>query len=65
MSVGNFYRDNSMTENNQNVSMASLEAQLSAIVAALNMHVKRSEELALEMEIIQAEIKQSSGMIEA
>lgn len=38
--------------------MTALQGQLAGVIAALNMHMKRSEELAGEMEQIQFEISQ-------
>jgi hypothetical protein len=54
-----------MTEISPNSNLASLQAQLSAVIAALNMHMKRSEELAVEVESIQYEISEITPVIEA
>jgi len=47
---------NSMTENIPSPELASLQAQLAAVVAAMNMHIERAEKLAAESENIQFEI---------
>ncbi len=49
---------NSMTESTPNPVLASLQAQLAAVVAAMNMHIERAEKLAAESEQIQFEISQ-------
>lgn len=49
---------NSMTEIPSNQDILALQGQLAGVIAALNMHIKRSEELAAEMELIQFEISQ-------
>lgn len=49
---------NSMTETTPDQHVISLQGQLAGIVAAMNMHIRRAEELAFEMEQIQAEINQ-------
>ena len=49
---------NSMTDPTPNPELASLQAQLAAVVAAMNMHVERAEKLAGEAEQIQFEISQ-------
>lgn len=54
-----------MTENSPNNNMASLQAQYSGLTSALNMHVKRAEQLAVEMDLIEAEIIQANKVIEA
>jgi hypothetical protein len=45
-----------MTENIPSPELASLQAQLAAVVAAMNMHIERAEKLAAESENIQFEI---------
>lgn len=54
-----------MTENTPNPELSALQGQLAGVVAALNMHMKRSEELAAEMEQIQFEISQLSPAVQA
>lgn len=56
---------NSMTEKPPNPELSALQGQLAGVIAALNMHVKRSEELAVEMEQIQFEISQITPVIVA
>jgi hypothetical protein len=56
---------NSMTENQPNPELSALQGQLAGVIAALNMHMKRSEELAAEMEQIQFEMSQVSPVIVA
>jgi hypothetical protein len=46
----------SMTETKPGPELIALQGQLAGVIAALNMHVKRSEELAAEMEQLQVEI---------
>jgi len=47
-----------MTEKPPNPELSALQGQLAGIVAAMNMHVKRSEELASEAEQVVFEISQ-------
>lgn len=49
---------NSMTEIPSNQDILALQGQLAGVIAALNMHLKRSEELVAEMEQLQFEISQ-------
>ncbi len=55
----------SMTENRPNQDISALQGQLAGVLAALNMHMKRSEELAIEVEQIQYEISQITQVIVA
>ncbi len=48
----------SMTETTPNPTLTALQGQLVGVIAALNMHIRRAEELAAEMEHIQFEISQ-------
>lgn len=45
-----------MTDPTPEQNRASLEAQLAAIIAAMNMHIERAEKLAAESERLQQEI---------
>jgi len=54
-----------MTESTPNQNLIALQGQLAGVIAALNMHMKRSEELAGEMEQIQFEISQIGAVIRA
>ena len=47
-----------MTETLLNPELVSLQSQLVAVVAAMNMHVERDEKLAGEAEQLQYEISQ-------
>jgi len=46
-----------MTENTLDINVISLHAQLEAISAAMEMHIKRSEALAVEAQQIERELE--------
>ncbi len=45
-------------ENTPGQNISALQGQLAGVIAAMNMHMRRAEELAAEMERIQYEISQ-------
>jgi len=52
-------------ENQKRAELISLTAQRTAILAALDMHIHRSEELALEAQEIEQEIEQLKQEVQA